>query len=85
MQRERGPRRLENLPAIDDAQRVIHPQPQAFQHGGQVPGVDAVAVDGRLAPDRLEPGSIKKSRLQGVIVECLVEPCDGPRRAFECP
>ena len=83
MQRERGPRRLEDLPAIDDAQRVIHAQPQPLQDGGQVPGIDAVAVDRRLASYCFEPGTIEKRRLQGVIVERLVEPGDGARCAFE--
>lgn len=48
-----------------------------------MPGIDAVAVDRRLAPYRSEPDTIEKRRPQGVIVEHLVEPGDGARHAFE--
>ncbi len=83
MQRERTPRRLEYLPAIDNAQRVINLLAQPLQDGGQVPGIDAVAVDRRLAPYRFEPGTIEKRRPKRVIVERLIEPRDGVRCAFE--
>jgi len=65
VQGQRGPRRLKNLPAIDDAQGVIHAQPQPLEHGGEVPGIDALAVDGRLAPHRLEPGAIEEGGSRG--------------------
>ena len=48
-----------------------------------MPGIDAVAVDRRLAPYCFEPGTIEKRSPQGVIVEHLVEPGDGARCAFE--
>ena len=83
VQAERGAGRREDGAAIDDAQRVIHAQSQPLQHGGEVPGIDAVTVDRGLAPYRLEPGPVEESRTQRVVVEGLVEPCDGARSAFE--
>ena len=74
MQRERSPRRLEDLPAIDDAQRVIHAQPKPLQDGGQVPGIDAVAVDRGLTPYRFEPGPGREKPSAG-------DDCRAPGRA----
>ena len=69
--------------AIDDSQRVIHAQAQPLEDGGEVPGIDAVAVHRGLAADRLEPRPMQKRRQQGMIVERLVEPGDGARRALD--
>ena len=64
--------------AVDDAERAVHAQAQPFEHGGEVPGVDRLAVDRGLAADGVEPGAVQKGRQQRMAGECLVEP--GERR-----
>jgi hypothetical protein len=54
VQGQRMPRRLEDRPAVDDAQRAIHAEAQAFEHGSEMPGVDRLAVDGGLAAHGVE-------------------------------
>jgi hypothetical protein len=62
---------------------VIHTQAKPLQDSGQVPWVNAVAVDRRLEPNRIKAGAVEECRPQGVIVERLIEPGDGARCAFE--
>ena len=45
-----------------DAQRVIHAQAQPFEDGGEVPGIDFLAVDRGLAAHRLEAGAVEERR-----------------------
>ena len=68
---------IEDGAAIDDAERAVHAQPQPLQHGGEVPGVDQLAVDRGLAAHRVEPGAVEEGRPQGMDVQRLVEPGDG--------
>ena len=83
MQRERASRCLEDLPPIDDAQRVVHAQPEPLQHGGEVPRINAVAVNRRLASHCLKPCPVQKGRQKRMVVERLVKPRDGAGRALE--
>jgi hypothetical protein len=53
---------------------VVHAQAQTFEHGRQVPGIDAASVHRGLAADRFEPRPMQKGRLQRMMLECLVEP-----------
>ena len=39
--------RIEDHAAIDDAQGVIHAQPEALEHRGEVPWIDRLAIHGR--------------------------------------
>ena len=45
-----------------------------FEHGGEVPGIDRLAVDRGLAAHRVEPGAMQKGRAQRMAGERLVEP-----------
>jgi hypothetical protein len=67
---------IEDAAAIAHREAWIHAQPQAFQHRRQVPGIDAVAVDGGGAPGRFEPGAIEHRRQQRMEGQRLVEPGD---------
>ena len=64
--------------AVDDAERAVHAQAKPFEHGGEVPGIDRLAVDRGLAAHRVEPGAVQKGRQQRMAGERLVEP--GERR-----
>ena len=77
VQVERVARRGEDRAPVDNAQRMLHAQTQAFQNGGEVPGVDRLTIDTGLTADRLKPGAIEKSGRQGVAGQSLVEPGDG--------
>jgi hypothetical protein len=79
--------RLEDAAAIDDAQRSLHAQPQAFEYGGEVPGVDQPAVDGGLAAHRLGPGAVGCKQRIGLVdlIRCPeldVDPLRGARCSF---
>ena len=63
--------------AVDDAERAVHAQAKPFEHGGEVPGIDRLAVDRGLAADGVEPGAVQEGRQQRMAGECLVEPGDG--------
>ena len=65
---------IEDGAAVDDAERAVHAQAKAFEHGGEVPGIDRLAVDRGLAAHRVEPGAVQKGRQQRVAGERLVEP-----------
>jgi hypothetical protein len=75
-------------PRSDDAQRAVHAQPQAFEHGGEVPGIDRLAVHRGLAADGIESGAGQKGRQQGMRTEGLIKPGEsagGARQlASEC-
>ena len=64
--------------AVDDAERAVHAEAKPFEHGGEVPGIDQLAVDRGLAAHRVEPGAVQEGRPQRVTGERLVEP--GERR-----
>ena len=64
--------------AVDDAERAVHAEAKPFEHGGEVPGIDRLAVDRGLAAHRVEPCAVQKGRQQRVTGERLVEP--GERR-----
>ena len=74
---------IEDGAAVDNAQRAVHAQPQAFEHGGEVPGIDRLAVDRGLAAHRVEPGAVEEGRAQRVAAERLVEPGEGGGGAGE--
>ena len=48
--------RIEDHAAIDDAQGVIHAQPEALEHRGEVPWINRLAIHGRLTTHRLQAG-----------------------------
>ena len=60
--------------AVDHPQGVRHAQAQAFEHGGEVPGIDRQAIGRGLAAHRGEPGAVQKRRQQRMPGERLVEP-----------
>ena len=64
--------------AVDDAERAVHAQAKPFEHGGEVPGIDRLAVDRGLAADRVEPGAVQEGRQKRMAGERLIEP--GERR-----
>ena len=64
--------------AVDDAERAVHAQAKPFEHGGEVPGIDRLAVDRGLAAHGVEPGAVQKGRQKRMAGERLVEP--GERR-----
>ena len=64
--------------AVDDAERAVHAQAKTFEHGGEVPGIDHLAVDRGLAAHGVEPGAVQEGRQQRMAGERLVEP--GERR-----
>ena len=67
-------RRIEHHAAIDDAQRAVHAQPKSFEHGGEMPGVDRLAVDGGLAAHGLQAGAVEEGRTERMTCQNLVEP-----------
>ena len=86
MQGEGVARRREDRAAVDDAQRAVHAEPQAFEHRREVPGVDRLAVDRGLTAHRLEPGPVQERRAQRMAGERLVEPAErerGPRQRVQ--
>ena len=64
--------------AVDDAERAVHAQAKPFEHGGEVPGIDRLAVDRGLAAHGVEPGAVQEGRQKRMAGERLVEP--GERR-----
>ena len=68
--------------AVDDAERAVHAQAKPFEHGGEVPGIDHLAVDRGLAADGVEPGAVQEGRQKRMAGERLVEP--GERRGGLC-
>jgi hypothetical protein len=70
-QGQRMPRGVEDRPAVDDAQRAIHAQPKALEHGGEMPGVDRLAVDRGLPAHGVEANAVEKSRLQRMVLQRL--------------
>ncbi len=67
---ERGERALRKR---EGRGRALHAQAQALEQGGEVPGVDGLAVGLRLAADRLEAGPVEEGRAERVGGEGLVE------------
>ena len=66
--------RREDGAAVDHPQGVRHAQAQAFEHGGEVPGIDRQAIGRGLAAHRGEPGAVQQRRQQRMPGERLVEP-----------
>jgi hypothetical protein len=54
--------RIEDHAAIDDAQGVVHAQPEALEHRGEVLWINRLAIHGRLTTHRLQPGAIQKEK-----------------------
>ncbi|MDO9714067.1 hypothetical protein [Paracraurococcus lichenis] len=66
-----------DCPRIHDPLAVPHgPQRQAFQRGGEVPGVDQMAIRRGLAPGRIEAGPVQQGRQQRMQGGGGVEPRD---------
>jgi hypothetical protein len=63
--------------ALDNSQPVRHTEAQAFEEGGQMPGIDQLAIDRGLPADGFQSGTVEERRQQRVSSECLVEPRDG--------
>jgi hypothetical protein len=76
-------RGIDDGAAVNPAKAGVGMQPEPFEHGGDVPGVDQHPVDGGLAAHRVEPGPIEEGRSQGVAGQRLVEPGDRRRRRGE--
>jgi hypothetical protein len=75
---EGGAARLEDPAGLGDAAGAVEPaRPQPLGEGGEVPGVDEVAVGGGLAADGVEAGAVQQRRQQRVAGAGLVEPRDG--------
>ena len=74
VQLQRVAGRREDGAAVDHPQGVIHAQAQAFEHGGEVPGIDRQAIGRGLAAHRGEPGAVQQRRQQRMPGERLVEP-----------
>ena len=85
VQIERMTRGRKNRAAVYNAQRVLHPQAQAFQHGSEMPGINCLPIHAGLATDGVEPGAIKKGGRQRMAQQRLVEPGDGGCGVFERP
>ena len=76
VQSERVARRGEDRAAVDNAQRAVHTEAEAFEHRGEVPRIDRLAVDRGLAAHRLEPGAYRKAGRNGG----RWQPAEGQRR-----
>ena len=76
-------RGIDDGAAVNPAEAGVRVQPEPFEHGGEVPGVDQHPVDGGLAAHRVEPGAVEEGRPQGVADQRLVEPGDRGRRRGE--
>jgi hypothetical protein len=57
---------------------VVHTQPQPFEYGREMPGVDELTINRGLTPHRFEPNAIKEGWQQGVPVKGLIKSSDGP-------
>ncbi len=77
-------RGVEDGAAVAHGQVWVYAQAQAFQHGGEVPRVDAVAVDRGGVAGGFESGAVEHGRQQRMAGQCLVEPGDGGGGAGEC-
>ena len=71
--------------AVDDAERAVHAQAKPFEHGGEVPGIDRLAVDRGLAAHRVEPGAVQEGRQQRMAGERLVEPGEAAAACARAP
>jgi hypothetical protein len=60
--------------AFDGCANVVHAQPKALEHRGQVPGINRLAIHDRLTTHRVQPGAIQQSRQQWVTDKSLVHP-----------
>ena len=63
-QGERVAGRLDDGAAVDDRERALHAEAQAIEHGGEVPELDQLAVDRRLAVHRVGPSRPARCRRQ---------------------
>ena len=62
---------------------MIKAQAHPFDQGGEVPGVDRLAVDRGLTAHRVEPGAVGPGRGERVVGDGRVEPGDGAGGALE--
>ena len=69
--------------AFEHRRHVINPQTHPFDQGGEVPGVDRLAVDRGLPAHRLEPGAVGPGRGERVVGEGGIEAGDHCGRPFE--
>ena len=76
-------RGIDDGAAVNPAEPCVSVQPEPFEHGGEVPGVDQHPVDGGLAAHRVEPGAVEEGRPQRVVLQRLVESGDRGRRRGE--
>ncbi len=81
MQGQSVARGVEDDATINDAGGAVEPQPQSFDGGREVPGVDGAAVDGGLTAHGVQPDPMQEGGKQRVAVKSLVEPRDGRRGA----
>src|SRR4051794_41806807 len=68
---------MENGPAVDDAERPVHAQPQALEQRGEVPGVDCLAVDRSLAADCLEARPMQEGCASGWLLTAWSRRAEG--------
>src|SRR5262249_26217130 len=69
-------------PAVDQRRRS-EAQANAFDQRRQVPRVDELAVDRRLAAHRVEPRAVDPGWGERVAGKQRIEACDDPRGALE--
>ena len=75
---------FENGAAVKHGQVHIHPRAQALEHRRKMPRIDAVAVDGGVPPDCLQPRrAVEDRRRQDVSGKRLIEPGNGCRGACQ--
>ena len=74
MQGQGVPGGIENRAAVNDVQRLIKAQPQAFDDGSEVPRIDRLAIGCRLTPHRVETNAVEESRPQRMERERFVKP-----------
>ena len=73
----------EQQAALEHRRYMINPQAHPFDQGGEVPGIDRLAVDRGLTAHRVEPGALGPGRVRAGASEGRIEPGDGAGGAFE--
>src|SRR5262245_38850465 len=72
----------EDVAAVYDRRR-LEAEPHPLDQRGEMPGIDQLAVDRRLAANRVEQGAIPPGRGERMMGDCRIEPRDRAGGAFE--
>ena len=83
VKRKRVPRRGKDRTTIDERYGRIEAQAHPFDQGGEVPGVDRLAVDRGLAAHRVEPRAVGPGRDERMRGQGRIEAGEGRGGAFE--